>query len=45
MVLGAYHGVGDIPEKFRTGLNQWEHSEALLDTLPLLRDATGNDEL
>jgi len=45
MVLGAYHGVADIPEKFRTGLNQWEHSEALLETFPLLRDSTGKDEL
>ena len=43
MVLGAYHGVQDISDKFRTGLNHWNHSEKLLETLPLLKDATAND--
>lgn len=38
MVLGAYHGVNGIPEKFRNTLNQWSHSETLLDTFPLLRE-------
>lgn len=42
MVLGAHHGVQGIPEKFRVNLNQWQHSEALLDTFPLLRNAEGN---
>mmetsp|Transcript_15858 Transcript_15858/g.34551 ORF Transcript_15858/g.34551 Transcript_15858/m.34551 type:complete len:408 (-) Transcript_15858:126-1349(-) len=37
MVLGAYHGAKGIPEKFKNGLNQWNHSEALLETFPLLR--------
>lgn len=40
MVLGAYHGVKDIPDKFKTGLNQWNHSEKLLEILPLLKDTT-----
>lgn len=34
MVLGAYHGVEAIPEDLRTGLNNWENCEALLESLP-----------
>ena len=37
LVLGAYHGVQAIPEKFRLTLRQWEHSEEMLMKLPLLK--------
>uniref|UniRef100_A0A7S4HJF8 ADP-ribosylhydrolase ARH3 n=1 Tax=Odontella aurita TaxID=265563 RepID=A0A7S4HJF8_9STRA len=37
MVLGAYHGADAIPRHLRDGLNQWEQSEKLLATLPLLK--------
>jgi ADP-ribosylglycohydrolase len=38
MVLGAYHGAQSIPDTFKAGLNQWDHCEQLLDTLPLLKE-------
>lgn len=38
-VLGAYHGVEAIPEDFKTTLNAWASSEALLRKLPLLQSA------
>lgn len=37
MVLGAWHGVGGIPDDLKTGLNAWKASDALLDQLPLLK--------
>ena len=43
MVLGAYHGVQGIPEKFRHNLNQWNHSESLLETFPLLKGSATDD--
>ena len=43
MVLGAYHGVDGIPNKFRIGLNQWNYSEALIETFPLLKVAATDD--
>jgi ADP-ribosylglycohydrolase len=43
MVLGAYHGVGAIPLDLKDSLNHWEHSEKLLETLPLLA-IMGNEE-
>ena len=46
MVLGAYHGVKAIPVAFKEDLNQWDHSENLLKTLPMLVEADSkNDEL
>mmetsp|Transcript_25744 Transcript_25744/g.55403 ORF Transcript_25744/g.55403 Transcript_25744/m.55403 type:complete len:421 (-) Transcript_25744:294-1556(-) len=39
MVLGAYHGVDVIPSDLKDGLNQWQHSEDLLVTLPLLNSS------
>jgi len=39
MVLGAKEGVGGIPEKWKSTLNHWSSSEALLAKLPLLRSA------
>jgi ADP-ribosylglycohydrolase len=37
MVLGAAHGVlAGIPQELKDGLNHWKHSEALLETMPLL---------
>lgn len=37
MVLGAAHGVmTGIPNELKDGLNHWHHSEALLETMPLL---------
>jgi len=44
MVLGAYHGVGVIPLEFKDGLNQWQHSEDLLVTLPLLNSSVQSKE-
>ena len=41
MVLGAAHGVRAIPSHLRDTLNHWEHSAALLETLPLLRGEAG----
>ena len=37
MVLGASVGVNAIPPAFKDGLNQWDHNEGLLSSLPLLR--------
>merc|ERR1719247_1380304 len=37
-VLGAYHGVGAIPENLRTTLNAWKKCEKMLNSLPLLAD-------
>lgn len=37
MVLGAVEGVNAIPIEYQTGLNHWDHSKALLETLPILR--------
>ena len=37
MVLGAAQGVGAIPEDLRDSLNHWDHSDALLQQLPLLK--------
>lgn len=37
MVLGAYKGVGAIPNEWKETLEQWEYCENLLDTLPLLK--------
>lgn len=37
MVLGAAHGVGCIPADLRDTLNHWEHSAAMLRTMPMLR--------
>mmetsp|Transcript_25185 Transcript_25185/g.27766 ORF Transcript_25185/g.27766 Transcript_25185/m.27766 type:complete len:399 (-) Transcript_25185:16-1212(-) len=40
MVLGAAHGVmAGIPKELKDGLNHWKHSEALLETMPLLLTA------
>lgn len=39
MVLGAAHGVLKVPKELKDGLNHWKHSEALLDTMPLLLTA------
>jgi len=40
MVLGASHGVvAGIPKELKDGLNHWKHSEALLETMPLLLTA------
>jgi len=41
MVLGAYHGVNAIPENLKKGLSNWEHCEPLLDSLPVLAKANG----
>merc|ERR1719478_1988305 len=45
MVLGAAHGVSAIPTELRTTLNHWEHSEKLLNTLPLLAGGASKQEL
>lgn len=37
MILGASVGVNAIPPAFKDGLNQWDHNEGLLSSLPLLR--------
>merc|ERR1712046_383194 len=37
MVLGAYQGTEAIPEKLKSTLRQWEHSEKLLNTLPVVK--------
>ena len=37
MVLGAAQGVGAIPPELKDSLNHWEHSEQLLQMLPLLK--------
>jgi len=37
MVLGAMQGVEGIPEEWRSTLNHWKTSEALLNKLPMLR--------
>jgi ADP-ribosylglycohydrolase len=42
MVLGAAHGVGAISPNLRDTLNHWEHSAALLKTMPLLQSATSS---
>lgn len=39
MVLGAYHGVNSIPERFRDNLNQWNSSMELMETFPLLKSS------
>lgn len=44
MVLGAYHGVEAIPLDLKDGLNNWKHSEKLLETLPLLVATKDNKE-
>jgi len=44
MVLGAYHGVEAIPEDLQKGLNNWEHSQSLLESLPVLAETTDRDE-
>merc|ERR1712070_1115301 len=36
MVLGAYHGVEGIPQKFQNSLNNWARCDAMLGKLPLL---------
>jgi len=41
MVLGAWHGVGVIPEDLRKGLNSWERCEKMLAKLPLLQAGGG----
>lgn len=38
MVLGAAKGVGAISKELRDGLNNWQHSAALLKKMPLLKD-------
>jgi ADP-ribosylglycohydrolase len=38
MVLGAYTGVGAIPQKWKESLDQWEYCENLLNQLPLLKN-------
>lgn len=39
MVLGAYKGVGAIPDTWKTTLDQWAYCEGLLEKLPLLQTA------
>lgn len=36
MVLGAVHGVQAIPEKWRAGLNHWDHCAKLIEEMPIL---------
>lgn len=36
MVLGATYGLSAIPQEFKDGLNHWDHSSNLLESLPLL---------
>jgi ADP-ribosylglycohydrolase len=40
MVLGAYHGVGAIDQKWRDGLNHWKYCEEMLEQLPLLEGSS-----
>merc|ERR1740117_2148388 len=45
-VLGAYNGVGAIPDDLKTTLNAWKKCELLMAKLPLLSQATtANSEL
>jgi len=37
MVLGAYRGVGAIPEEWKETLDQWGYCDELLSSLPLIR--------
>ena len=37
MVLGAYKGIGAIPQMWKETLDQWQYCDKLLDNLPLLR--------
>jgi len=39
MVLGAMEGLEGIPQKWKSTLNHWDSSEALLAKLPLLKSA------
>lgn len=45
MVLGAAQGVDAIPIELKETLNQWEHSEKLLNTLPSLQSNDPKEEL
>jgi len=40
MVLGAYFGVDAIKPLWKETLTQWSYCEALLETLPLLKNDT-----
>ena len=43
MVLGAYHGVGAIAQKWRDGLNHWKYCEEMLEQLPLLEGSSSGE--
>ena len=46
MVLGAHLGVEGIPARLgEEGLVEWRRANALLDRMPLLKDAASKDEL
>lgn len=45
MVLGAYHGVGAIPEKWRNELKEYERFDSLLSSLPVLKALDAKTEL
>merc|ERR1712146_656916 len=48
MVLGAYHGIRGIPERFLSSLNAYKKCDKMLDSLPLLhsgRNDKSQDEL
>lgn len=45
MVLGAAKGVGAISNPLRESLNHWEHSAALLQKMPLLKEGARKTEL
>jgi ADP-ribosylglycohydrolase len=38
MVLGAYKGIGAIPQLWKETLDQWQYCDKLLNELPLLRE-------
>lgn len=40
MVLGAFKGVGAIPQTWKESLEQWDYCEDLLNRLPLLKKET-----